>query len=107
MQQGTLVLDGSVGFNVVVGSGGLGEAQAPLAFVPPVFGGTGTIGGDLFNFGVVSPGNLAGKLTVNGNYTQAANGLLLLQIGGRSPSQFDRLLIGGHATLGARWNLIP
>ena len=38
--------------------------------------GRGLVNGDVFNSGTVSPGASIGTLTINGNYTQNANGTL-------------------------------
>ena len=67
--------------------------------IPPIFGGVGVVGGNLFNAGVVSPGHSPGTLTVNGNYTQAPNGTLQIELAGYNPGQFDLLKVGGTASL--------
>ena len=61
--------------------------------------GNGTVGGNVFNSGVVSPGHSPGKLTVKGNYTQTAAGTLLIEVAGRNAGQFDVLAVGGKANL--------
>src|SRR5262249_11169909 len=61
---GSLIVDGSIASaQTFVNVGGL-------------LGGGGIVGGDLTNSGIVSPGHSPGTLTVNGNYTQNANGTL-------------------------------
>ncbi|OYV45438.1 MAG: hypothetical protein B7X12_08795, partial [Halothiobacillus sp. 20-53-49] len=42
--------------------------------------GHGTIGGNVTNTGTVFPGGSVGILTINGNYTQSANGALTAQV---------------------------
>jgi hypothetical protein len=59
--------------------------------------GDGTIQGDLQNDALVEPG-LASTLTVDGNYTQGADGTLLIDIS--SLTDFSSLDITGSATLG-------
>jgi hypothetical protein len=59
--------------------------------------GPGTIVGTLFNSGFVQPGDAPGTLTISGNYTQSSAGTLNIRLA--STSSFDRLIIGGHATL--------
>src|SRR4029077_13366949 len=76
-----------------------------------LLGGGGTIGGDLTNSGIVSPGNspgALGTLTVKGNYTQNTNGTLRIEIAGTgtAPRQFDLLAVGGHASLAGTLQLI-
>ena len=62
--------------------------------------GTGTVDGPLTNSGgTVAPGASPGTLTVTGDYTQGAGGTLEEEITGTATSAFDRLLVGGAATL--------
>jgi hypothetical protein len=51
--------------------------------------GRGLVNGNVFNGGTVSPGTSIGTLTINGNYTQNANGTLRIEVAGTSPGQFD------------------
>lgn len=56
--------------------------------------GTGIINGDVFvgggpGFAVFRPGNSPGTMTINGSYTQEANGELELELAGNQPGQFD------------------
>jgi hypothetical protein len=63
--------------------------------------GVGTVQGDVFNAGDVMPGTSIGTLSVQGDYTQSADGTLSIQLAGTEPnSQFDRLDVTGTATLG-------
>ena len=70
------------------------------------FQGTGVVNGNVINSGTVSPGNSPGTLTVNGNYTQNADGTLRIEVAGRSPGQFDLLTVSGHASLAGRLQLV-
>ena len=64
--------------------------------------GFGTIQGDLINAGTVHPGDGPGILTVSGNYTQNAGGILDIQIGGTTPgTDFSLLSVSGLAALNA------
>lgn len=87
-----LGLDGRVGGNVDLYGGTLT--------------GTGIIGGNLLNVGLVSPGNSPGTLTIQGNYTQTAAGTLRIEINGWNAGQYDRLNVGGTATLAGRLVLV-
>ena len=63
--------------------------------------GVGTITGGVTNpGGSVAPGNSPGTLTINGDYAQSATGVLVQEIAGIDPSQYDRLVVSGQANLG-------
>jgi hypothetical protein len=62
-------------------------------------GGSGTITGDVTNHGAVAPGNSPGVLNVSGNYTQASDASLVMEIAGTSSDKFDQLSITGSASL--------
>src|SRR5262249_27221138 len=113
-----LILNGENSYvgNTAVDAGSLivdGSTASAQTFVnlSGLLGGGGTIGGNLTNSGVVSPGHSPGSvgtLTVNGNYTQTANGTLRIEIGGTrtAPNQFDLLRVGGHASLAGTLQLV-
>jgi autotransporter-associated beta strand protein len=83
---GVLRVDGSIAStNTVVNRGG-------------TLGGTGTIGGNLRNAGIVAPGDSRGTLHVGGNYSQVSGGVLDIEIA--SLFSFDQLMVSGAATLG-------
>jgi len=62
--------------------------------------GNGTIVGNIVNNGRVSPGHSPGVLTVDGNYTQTATGIYLLELGGPLPGEYDLLIVSLTAMLG-------
>ncbi len=65
--------------------------------------GKGNITANLSNSGQVEPGEwpgALGTLTINGDYTQNADGVLLIEIGGLLDGQYDVLDIAGTASLG-------
>ena len=67
-----------------------------------VLSGSGVIDGDLTNNGgFVAPEHVA----VTGNFTQGANGTLILRNGGALPNQYDQLQMGGTANLGGKLDL--
>ncbi|MCI0682029.1 MAG: LamG domain-containing protein, partial [Gemmataceae bacterium] len=70
-------------------------------------GGSGIIHANLSNAGTVAPGNSPGILTVNGNYTQAADGSLDIEIQGTNPAtpDFDQLIVNGTVTLAGALNV--
>jgi len=81
--------------NRVAAAGGSIDCQAGTC------SGSGTVGGDLNNSGgTVSPGNSPGMLEVEGDFTQEAEGSLLMEIAGLdSGSQYDVLQVEGLAAL--------
>jgi uncharacterized protein with beta-barrel porin domain len=58
--------------------------------------GHGTVAGDVINNGIVKPGGSIGTLTIGGNYTQASNAALSVEV---SPSAASQLKVNGSATL--------
>ncbi len=60
-------------------------------------GGHGTVAGNVINNGTVTPGGSIGTLTVGGNYTQARNAALAIEVG---PTQASQLKVAGNASLG-------
>lgn len=61
--------------------------------------GNGTIAGSVVNGGVIAPGNSPGRLDINGDYTQLAEGLLSLDVSGLMPHEHDILAVTGLAVL--------
>jgi outer membrane autotransporter protein len=94
VNEGSLIVDGSIASTQTLVSPGA------------LLGGHGFLGGDLVSSGIVSPGNSPGTLTVNGNYTQNANGTLRIEVAGLAPSQHDLLVVNGHASLAGTLQLI-
>lgn len=66
-------------------------------FQNALLGGSGLINGNVFNNGIVSPGNSPGTLTVNGDFTQSSSGSLQIEVA--SPTVFDQLVVSGNASL--------
>jgi fibronectin-binding autotransporter adhesin len=76
-----------------------GLLTSPQVNVSGLLKGTGVIAGNLWNNGIVAPGNSPGVLTVNGNYVQTSNGTLQVELG-------DLLLVSGNASLAGQLQLI-
>jgi hypothetical protein len=76
-----------------------GSIVSPNTFVNPggTLSGTGTVGGNLSNSGVVSPGDSPGTLHVGGNFFQSSSGTLEIEIA--SLFSFDQLMVSGTAAL--------
>jgi hypothetical protein len=97
-QDGTYTTDNKSGDRV-----GVHRSIASNTFVNRggTLAGRGTVIGNVTNHlgGTVSPGDAPGTLTVNGNYTQASNGTLLIDIEGANNGQFSVLDVLGNANL--------
>jgi hypothetical protein len=62
--------------------------------------GAGTLSSNLVNGGTVSPGSSPGIITVDGDYTQEAGGVLEIELGGDvAGTGYDQLQVTGAATL--------
>jgi hypothetical protein len=72
--------------------------------------GSGTLSANLVNAGTVSPGASPGIITVDGDYTQAVDGVLEIELGGTTLGiEYDQLVVTGAATLQGilNVNLLP
>jgi hypothetical protein len=96
---GTTIADGGTGISVPAGV----DIQGGALF------GFGTINNDVTNRALVFVGfrNETHILTIAGDYTQTATGILLTKLNGTSPdSGYDRLVVGGTVSLAARSTLL-
>lgn len=113
---GTLTLDGvSSAFSgtttVAAGTLEVGDAANPSALlggnVQVASNGTlrghGTVAGNVANAGVVAPGGTIGTLTLGGDYTQASNGTLSIEV---SPTAASQLHVGGAAALNGTLHIV-
>ncbi len=92
---GKLILDGAAPIS------GIGGSRTNTIVNAGTFAGTGTVQANVINSGVIRPGRSPGILTIDGDFTQTAAGVLELEIGGTTAgTQFDQLAITGNATLG-------
>jgi hypothetical protein len=89
--------------SLVVSSGSVLTAPTVDIGLNGVLGGNGTIVGNVINGGTINPGNSPGTLTVQGNYSSAPGGRLVLEVGSNGSGGFvtDQLIFG----LGASFNL--
>jgi hypothetical protein len=90
----------SGGTTTVTGTLGFSPGNA-LDLTGGTLQGTGTISGAVVNTsGTVHPGNSPGILSITGDYTQAAAGVLAVDVAGSSPGTgYSRLAVGGNAIL--------
>lgn len=102
----TVSVNGSVSLtNLDVGRFGVLQVAGTLTSAGTInvrgtLSGTGTIRGNVRNAGIVRPGRSPGILTIDSNYTQLPDGLVVLEIGGVTPGvQYDQLKVTGLATL--------
>ena len=82
-----------------------GVAQATTIYIGTdglVKGNGGTLQGTtVHNHGIIAPGESPGTLTIQGDLVQAADGKLVIEIGGTTPgSLYDVLNVTGKLTLG-------
>lgn len=84
------------------------SVNSPLLLKAGKLGGGGTLQGSVNNSGgAVAPGASPGTLTVSGDYTQGAGGSLEVEVTGTGVGQFDKLTVGGGATLDGTLALQP
>ncbi|MGU7816823.1 autotransporter domain-containing protein [Burkholderia sp. AW49-1] len=113
---GTLTLDGiSRAFSgtttIAAGTLEVGDAADPSALlggnVQVASNGTlrghGTVAGNVANAGLVAPGGTIGTLTLGGDYTQASNGTLSIEV---SPTAASQLRVGGTAALNGTLHIV-
>ncbi len=77
---------------------GVLQSPAVNVFHGASLSGSGTVVGNVSNSGIVSPGNGIGTLHITGNYRQANDGSLVIQLAG--PQSHDQLAVSGRASLG-------
>jgi hypothetical protein len=108
LQQGTLSF--ANGYTQTAGStllsGGRLTSNTAIALQGGSLSGFGTITGNVFNASQINPGLSTGILNISGNYTQAATGVLNIELGGRTAgTTFDQLNITGSAALNGTLNI--
>ncbi|HEX2973777.1 MAG TPA: hypothetical protein VHP11_15705 [Tepidisphaeraceae bacterium] len=88
-------------------TGGLIHINGQALHIPAAksIHGSGTIDGDVFNDGMLSPGHSPGTLQIAGQYAQTPSGTLMVEIAGTSADQFDILNVTGAATLDGQLNV--
>ncbi|GFZ90061.1 autotransporter-associated beta strand repeat-containing protein [Dyella caseinilytica] len=113
--EGTLILDGANtytgGTTVSAGTLEVGDSNTATASIDGAVdvqgGGTlrghGTIVGNVTSDGIVWPGGSVGTLTIQGNYTQNADGTLQFDV---TPTQASMLKVTGSASLAGTLDLI-
>jgi filamentous hemagglutinin family protein len=97
------------GYTQTAGSAvlGGGAVSGNVALDGGTFGGTGTLTGNLVNNGgALVVGASPGTLTINGDYTQGAAGVLNIELGGTTQGvNYDLLQVTGTANLGGTLNV--
>jgi hypothetical protein len=84
----------------VTNGGTVSSAGGIIVRVLGTLRGDGQIIGNVGNVGVVAPGLSPGALSVTGDYTQVANGVLEIELAGTTADdQFDQLLVNGAVAL--------
>ncbi len=85
---------GADGIGTVLNGGGALEITNGVAVLAQ-----GTFTGNVLNQGTLGFWDAPSVITIVGNYTQSAAGILDVDLGGTSSSQYDQLLVSGTATL--------
>ena len=76
-----------------------------LTFLGGTLSGSGVINADVVNAAVVRPGGSPGTLTINGNYTQTAEGVIEVELASLiQGTGHDRLVVTGEASLAGTLN---
>ncbi len=83
IDEGALSVDGSITSSVTVGAAG-------------TLMGSGTVTGDVESYGLISPGNSPGTLTIAGNLYLGAGSTLFMEI---TPTASDLLVVSGTTTI--------
>lgn len=81
---GNLELNGSIGAGLTTVADGA------------TISGTGTIGGDLNNSGVIAPGNSVGTINISGNYDHDTTATYTVEV---SPTAADKINVTGNANI--------
>ncbi len=69
--------------------------------------GTGTITGNVFLGGRLSPGDSPGTLSINGDYTQSHSGTFFAELAGLTPgTQYDQVVVSGNASLNGTLDVV-
>ena len=97
----TLTLTGT--FRQDAGSTTLDKAAisstSPLDIRAGILRGTGSLSGGVLNSGSILPGFSPGTMSLQGDYSQSAMGVLRVDLAGTAPGAFDKLSLTGKATL--------
>lgn len=64
--------------------------------------GSGVIAGHVTNKSFIVPGHSAGTISILGDFTQEAQGTLVIENGGAKPAEYDQIQVGGVATLNGK-----
>ncbi len=93
--------------STVLAGGNITAVTNPLRLQGGTLAGSGTVTGNVTSTAgaVVSPGFSAGLITITGNYIQSSPSALTLELGGTSPSDYDRVVASGTATFGGPLNV--
>ena len=109
----TLILFGESTFNLDGGTANIGAGPEPTTPDTLRVGpggnleGTGTVNGNVVNDGgTVAPGFSPGRLAIGGNYTQEADGTLVLEIGGTGAGEYDQIAASGNVFLDGTLELV-
>jgi T5SS/PEP-CTERM-associated repeat protein len=89
-----------------VGAGGVVQATAVHIGTSGTLAGNGSIDGTVTNDGVIMPGASPGTLSISGDLLLSDSSLLVIEIGGTAPGQYDVITIGGALALDGTLRLV-
>jgi hypothetical protein len=107
---GTLSFSGDYTQNggaTVIGAGATLAAGGVVNLLGGTLSGSGVVNGNVINSGEIDLGmdGTAGTLTIHGNYTQTAVGVLNIGIGGTAGAEYDQLVVSGSVSLDGTLNV--
>lgn len=93
--------------SISIGSAGVINLQSTASLNCPsitiqaggLLGGSGTVGGNVNNNGVIAPAGSSNNLSVTGAFTQTSGGEIQIDLAGTASGQFSRLAVSQQATL--------
>jgi fibronectin-binding autotransporter adhesin len=87
-------------------NGGVVQATAVHIGTTGTVTGNGTIDGTVTNDGTIMPGTSPGTLNITGDLVLSGDSILIMEIAGTAPGQFDVIAIGGQLTADGKLRVV-
>ena len=99
---GLMALNSTIDFDELTLDGGIiNSTNSDFAIdYDDLLTGNGTINGNVYNDGIISPGFSPGLLEINGDLTLDSQSVLEMEIYGNMTGEYDRINVTGNLTLG-------